>query len=121
MKPSVFLRLAAGLGDHRNSAVHQHLEQGGAIAAPFLNIRFSKQWLSGDTNEPAHVYGHEGRNRMTYLFKHENDMPIEVHLFFGPYRNRNITPAIIAELNARLVPEKGTTPITGPFFELVHQ
>lgn len=121
MAPSVFLKLAAKLGADANDKIKQHIKNGGAIGAPFLQINIPEEWDDGNFNVPAIVRTHEGRNRMTAILELEGDNPIEVHLFFGAgMRRRHITPAIIKELNSRLIPERKTESdvLVGPFFKL---
>ncbi len=118
MKPSIFLSLACKLGGEINDALRQHMKSGGAIGSPFLEIVLPEEWMSGDLTKPAVVRGHEGRNRMTLLLRNEGDTPIEVHLFFPQYRRRHLTPEMIQELNTKLIPERMSIPIKGPFFTI---
>ena len=119
MKPSMFLKLAAPIGTPTSvDYIETHLEDGGKIGAPFLNIKFSAEWEDGDFSEMAKVAGHEGRNRMIAVRNIYGDIPIETHLFFSSgVRNRHLTPTIINELNKKINSETGIT-ITGPIFEL---
>lgn len=121
MLPTVFLKLAARLSRPESvEYVKQHIEQGGAIGAPFLDIAIPPQWFDGDMNKVAAVVGHEGRNRMMAVLEAEGDVPAEVHLLFpGEIRRRHLTADIIAELNNQLIPETLNTAISGPFFKVI--
>lgn len=124
MKPSIFLKLAAPLSrDITKSADHikSELEGGGAIASPFLKVEVPDSWFfKNDISGVAEIVGHEGRNRMYAVLELYGDIPIEVHLFFyGEIRNRHITKEWIESLNGRLIPERGSSAISGPFFDLV--
>jgi len=65
MRPSTFLRLAAPLGQEHSAELEKYIADGGAIGAPFLEIKIPMEWDDGDFSKPAQVAGHEGRNRMT--------------------------------------------------------
>ena len=118
MRPSTFLRLAAPLGQEHSAELEQYIAGGGAIGAPFLEIKIPMEWDDGDFSKPAQVAGHEGRNRMTAVKKLEGDTPIEVHIFpRGGYRARDITPEFKAALAKSLYAEKSTSLVTGPLFE----
>lgn len=118
MRPSTFLRLAAPLGQEHSAELEQYIANGGAIGAPFLEIKIPQEWDDGDFSKPAQVVGHEGRNRMTAVKKLEGDAPIEVHIFpKGGYRARDITPEFKAALNKNLYAEKSTSLVSGPLFE----
>lgn len=120
MKPTVFLRLAATLYREQASStdyIKQHLQQGGAIASPWLVIDIPQAWEQADFQQPAQVTGHEGRNRMYAVLETEGDEPIECHLFFSHgLRNRHILPSWIDKLNERLIPQRSNKAILGPFF-----
>lgn len=120
MKPTVFLRLAATLYREQASStdyIKQHLQQGGAIASPWLVIDIPQAWEQGEFQQPAQVTGHEGRNRMYAVLETEGDEPIECHLFFSHgLRNRHILPSWIDKLNERLIPQRSNKAILGPFF-----
>jgi hypothetical protein len=122
MKPSGFLKLAAHLPRHQATSVDHikaHIQQGNAIAAPWLNISIPGQWEQGDFSMPAKVRGHEGRNRMYAVKELEGDNPIETHLFFsGGLRARHIKPEWIEQLNQQLIPERSNSAIQGPFFNM---
>ena len=120
MKPTVFLRLAATLYREQASStdyIKQHLQQGGAIASPWLVIDIPQAWEQADFQQPARVTGHEGRNRMYAVLETDGDEPIECHLFFSHgLRNRHILPSWIDKLNERLIPQRSNKSILGPFF-----
>jgi putative chitinase len=118
MKPSTFLRLAAPLGQEHSAELEKYIANGGAIGAPFLEIKIPIEWDDGDFSKPAQVAGHEGRNRMTAVQKLEGDAPIEVHIFpRGGYRARDITPEFRRALARGLQAEKAANVVTGPLFE----
>ena len=118
MRPSTFLRLAAPLGQEHSAELEQYIADGGAIGAPFLEIKIPMEWDDGDFSKPAQVAGHEGRNRMTAVKKLEGDAPIEVHILpRGGYRARDITPEFKAALAKSLYAEKSTNLVSGPLFE----
>jgi predicted chitinase len=118
MRPSTFLRLAAPLGQEHSAELEKYIADGGAIGAPFLEIKIPAEWDDGDFSKPAQVAGHEGRNRMTAVRKLEGDAPIEVHILpRGGYRARDITPEFRAALAKSLYAEKSTTLVSGPLFE----
>jgi len=118
MKPSTFLRLAAPLGQEHSAELEKYIADGGAIGAPFLEIKIPQEWDDGDYSKTAQVAGHEGRNRMTAVKKLEGDAPIEVHIFpRGGYRARDITPEFRAALVRGLQAEKATNIVAGPLFE----
>jgi putative chitinase len=118
MRPSTFLRLAAPLGQEHSAELEKYISDGGAIGAPFLEIKIPAEWDDGDFSKPAQVAGHEGRNRMTAIRKLEGDAPVEVHILpRGGYRARDITPEFKAALAKSLYAEKSTSLVTGPLFE----
>ena len=118
MQPSTFLRLAAPLGQEHSPELEKYIADGGAIGAPFLEIKIPQEWDDGDYSKTAQVVGHEGRNRMTAIKKLEGDAPIEVHIFpRGGYRARDITPEFRAALMRGLQAEKATNIVAGPLFE----
>lgn len=119
MKPSVFLKLAAPLPEPSSKEnIKKHLQNGGSIGAPFLDITIPPQWEDGDFTKAARVRGHEGRNRMAAVMALEGDAPVEVHLIpGGGMRNRDITPDMIKALNVVLYPEGMTVKtMDGPYF-----
>lgn len=118
MRPSMFLRLAAPLGQEHSAELEKYIAGGGAIGAPFLEIKIPAEWDDGDFSKPAQVAGHEGRNRMAAIRKLEGDAPVEVHILpRGGYRARDITPEFKAALAKSLYAEKSTSLVTGPLFE----
>lgn len=119
MKPSTFLKLALPL-DKPTSVDHiaKHLEQGGALGSPFLQIDIPQSWEEGDFDRPAKVVGHEGRNRMMAIQKVEGDDPVEVHFFpTGGLRARHLTPNIVKALEQGLMNQAKTAYIPGPLFK----
>jgi hypothetical protein len=122
MKPSVFLKLASPLSREQARSVDyikQQLDQGQGIASPWLVIDIPVEWDNGSLEKPARVTAHEGRNRMYAVLEKEGDVPVETHLFFaGGLRARHIKPEWIEALNSKLVPQRTSTTISGPFFEI---
>ena len=119
MRPSMFLKLAAPLTSAgENPKVVQHMEKGGKIAYPFLDIKEPAEWEAGDFTEDARVKTHEGRNRMKKWIEMKGDEPIQVNLFFrGANRSRYITKEMIARLNQGMIGETGNY-VAGPLFRL---
>lgn len=117
MRPSMFLKLAAPLTSAgENPKVVQHMEKGGKIAYPFLDIKEPAEWEAGDFTEDARVKTHEGRNRMKKWIEMKGDEPIQVNLFFrGANRSRYITKEMIARLNQGMIGETGNY-VAGPLF-----
>lgn len=126
MKPSMFLALASPLPEGEPAdKIEQHLAQGGAIGAPFLEIMAPDEWRAEppDFSKPARVYGHDGRHRMIAIQNTEGNAPVEVHLFLmsqrHEWRNRHMTPEVMQALNTQLVPQdRGNLVKQGPFFTL---
>jgi hypothetical protein len=126
MKPSMFLALAAPLPNGETAdEIAQHIAQGGAIGAPFLEIMIPDEWRADppDFHKPARVYGHDGRHRMIAVQNTEGNAPVEVHLFLtgqrNEWRNRHMTPEVMQALNTQLIPqERGNLVKQGPFFTL---
>ena len=116
MKPTTFLKLAAPLQGPHSAELEKYIADGGAIGAPFLDIMVPPEWDENDFSKSAQIKGHEGRNRMTAILKLEGDKPIETHLFVKYYRNRDLTPAFVENLNSGLYAEKSTHLIGGPLF-----
>jgi len=122
MKPSVFLKLAAQLSRENATSVEQlkqHLQQGGAIGAPFLNVMIPDAWRQDNFTETAQVVGHEGRNRMMAILEVEGDNPIEVHIFptgeRSEWRARHMTEFVINRLALGLLAEKSDRLVPNPF------
>lgn len=108
MKPSVFLKLARPLKEPQSvDYITQHLENGGALGAPFLTVEIPESWLQGKFPDYAQVRGHEGRNRMMAIQKVEGDNPVEVHIFPRELRARHLTPEIIEQLQVAMIAEAG--------------
>ena len=126
MKPSMFLALATPLAEHDKdtTAIAAHLQKNGAIGAPFLEIEAPDEWRdNNDYSKPARVVGHDGRHRMLAIQQTEGNAPVEVHLFlrgrYNEWRNRHMTPEVMAALNKWLIPQdRGNLVKQGPFFSL---
>ena len=118
MRPSMFLKLAAPLTSAgENPSVAQHMEKGGKIAYPFLDIQEPPEWEDGNFKQDAKVKTHEGRNRMKKWIQLHGDEPIQVNIFFrGANRRRFITPEMIKKLSQGLFSETGSY-IVGPIFD----
>jgi hypothetical protein len=116
MRPSVFLKLSHPLAStDQNPDIEKHMQSGGKIAFPFLEIREPAEWEDGDFSQLAKVVGHEGRNRMTHWIKIKGDDPIQVNLFLrGANRRRYITDEMIQALSAALVSQTGQV-VQNPF------
>jgi hypothetical protein len=113
MKPSTFIALASKLGKEPEGEMVDYIRKGGAIGSPFLTIRIE------DTNQPAIVTGHEGRNRMLAVIKAEGDVPVEVHLFFNSNqvnRARHLTPELVGSLKQKLISQDDNI-VNGPLWE----
>jgi broad specificity polyphosphatase/5'/3'-nucleotidase SurE len=124
MKPSIFLQLAAPLSEptSKNDIIN-HLQNGGKIGAPFLNIKVPVEWSDDNHLEIAKVSQHEGRNRMKAILELYGDIPTETHLFFsgGINRNRHITSDIIKELQTHLYSEnQNLISINQPLFTVMN-
>lgn len=121
MKPSVFLELALPLDEDQRTSVSdivQHLNNGGSIGAPFLDVMIPEEWFDGDFSNPAKITSHEGRNRMHAIVKIQGDEFTEVHLIpRGGLRARDLTEEIIEHLNKGMIPERGQTVKKGPLFK----
>ena len=120
MKPSVFLDLAAPLAaSESNEKIQKHLENGGSIGAPFLDITVPDEWEDNDYLRPAKISSHEGRNRMVAIKNLYGDIPIEVHLFFRRgIRSRHITDKWKETLNKSMFKEQSSELISGPLFNI---
>ncbi len=116
MRPSVFLKLSHPLAStDQNPDVEKHMQAGGKIAFPFLEIREPSEWEDEDFSKLAKVVGHEGRNRMTHWIKIKGDNPIQVNLFLrGANRRRYITDKLIQALSAALISQTGQV-VQNPF------
>ena len=126
MKPSVFLSLAAHLAEPSSvDYIVQHLENGGALGAPFLIVDIPEKYFDGNFTglNYAQVTSHEGRNRMLAIQKVEGDEPVEVHIFpKGEVRARDITPDIIEQLQVAMRNQDGKLvfgKLPGLLFELM--
>jgi hypothetical protein len=116
MRPSTFLKLSHPLGSNEtNPKVEKHMQSGGKIAYPFLEIKDPVEWEDGDFSQLGKVVNHEGRNRMTQWIKMKGDEPIQVNLFLrGANRRRYITDGMIQALSKGLVSQTGQL-IRNPF------
>ena len=111
MKPSTFLALAKTLNSNPKPDIVQHIRSGGAIGAPFLQIRVDEK------DSKPEVVGHDGRNRMKSILKIHGDIPVETHLFLqgAINRARHLTPEIVRHLNSGANSENNTY-VKGPLF-----
>lgn len=117
MKPSMFLKLAAPLGQEHSAELEKYIADGGAIGAPFLDVVIPPEWDDGDFSGFAKIQGHEGRNRMTAILKLEGDAPIEVHILpKGGYRARDLTADYVNRMQQGMFAEKSTNIVRGPLF-----
>ena len=115
MKPSVFINLAASRnGEPPVPKVVDYVKGGGAIGAPFLQIRVDE-----DDSQIPEVVGHEGRSRMAAILEVHGDVPVETHLFFQGKvnRNRHITPEFVEKIQRYLISENDKM-VRGPLFEI---
>ena len=119
MKPSMFLKLAHKLNSPVSvDYIVKHLEQGGALGAPFLSVEIPIEWENNDFSKDARVIGHEGRNRMLAIQQVEGDEPVEVHLFPSHgMRARHLTPEIIKHLQRSMFGQDGNY-VYGNLFSL---
>ena len=117
MRPSIFLKLAAPLGQPHNEKLEQYIAQGGAIGSPFIMVDIPEAWEDGDFSQLAEVTGHEGRNRVSAVLKLEGDAPIEMHLFPRYLRRRHLTSQWIEALNRGLTAEHSGRVVPGPLFD----
>ena len=117
MRPSKFLRLALPLGQaETNPDVEKHMQSGGSIAYPMLDIEIPSEWRDGVFDEAAKVVGHEGRNRMSTWIKLHGDDPIQVNLKpVNGIRRRNINNDMIKALSQGMYSQRGNF-IIGPLF-----
>ena len=120
MKPSIFLKLALPLNNPRSvDHIANHLQQGGALGAPFLDVDIPADWEEDDFTRPAKITGHEGRNRMMAIQKIEGDDPVEVHLFpKNGWRARHLTSNIIKELQDGMMNQSRENYVPGPLFSV---
>jgi hypothetical protein len=109
MSPSVFHALspplARSMARSADSLV-EHMQNGGKIASPMLDVRIPDNWEDSDFHiyEPALVVGHEGRNRMYALSELCGpDEMVEVHIFPRGLRARHLKPAWIKALRQGMV------------------
>lgn len=116
MRPSTFLKLSHPLGSSEsNPEVEKHMQSGGKIAYPFLEIKDPIEWEEGDFSELGKVVNHEGRNRMTHWIKMKGDDPIQINLFLrGANRRKYITDDMIQALSQGLISQTGQL-IRNPF------
>lgn len=116
MRPSVFLKLAHPLGSSEsNPDVEKHMQGGGKIAYPFLEIKDPVEWEDGDFSQVGRVVNHEGRNRMTHWIKMKGDEPIQVNIFLrGANRQRYVTDGMILAMSQGLISQSGQL-VKNPF------
>ena len=116
MRPSTFLKLSHPLNaGEQNSDVEKHMQGGGKIAYPFLEIKDPVEWEDGDFSQPGKVVNHEGRNRMTHWIKMKGDEPIQINVFLrGANRRRYVTDDIIQALSQGLISQTGQL-VKNPF------
>ena len=120
MRPSTFLKLALPLPDDADyEHLKQHIAKGGAVGAPFLDVKIPPEWDDGDFSKPAKVVGHEGRHRMKAALSLEGDEPVETHIFpKGGYRARDLTHEFVKHLNQSLETQAGGRVLAGPLFDV---
>jgi hypothetical protein len=116
MRPSTFLKLSHPLGSSdRNADVEKHMQGGGKIAYPFLEIKDPVEWEDGDFSQLGKVSNHEGRNRMTHWIKMKGDEPIQVNVFLrGANRRRFVTNDMIQAMSQGLISQTGQL-VKNPF------
>jgi hypothetical protein len=116
MRPSTFLKLSHPLGaSDRNADVEKHMQGGGKIAYPFLEIKDPVEWEDGDFSQLGKVSNHEGRNRMTHWIKMKGDEPIQVNVFLrGANRRRFVTNDMIQAMSQGLISQTGQL-VKNPF------
>jgi hypothetical protein len=116
MRPSTFLKLSHPLNaGEQNFDVEKHMQGGGKIAYPFLEIKDPVEWEDGDFSEHGKVVNHEGRNRMTHWIKMKGDEPIQVNVFLrGANRRRYVTDDMIQALSQGLISQTGQL-VKNPF------
>ena len=116
MRPSTFLKLSHPLNSgEQNSDVEKHMQGGGKIAYPFLEIKDPVEWEDGDFSQVGKVVNHEGRNRMTHWIKMKGDEPIQVNIFLrSANRRRYVTDDMIQALSQGLISQTGQL-VKNPF------
>jgi hypothetical protein len=117
MKPSTFLKLAAkNMGEVDLSWYIDQLRQGKEFASPFLDVSIPDDWdneifpnWKENSSDVTKVYSHEGRHRCLAILEVHGDIPIEVHIFNYPYKNRHFksNPQWIEEMSKQMEAEKG--------------
>lgn len=119
MKPSTFLKLALPLNNPTSvDFIAKHMQDGGSLGSPFIDLEIPPEWEDGDYSKPARVRGHEGRNRMMAIQKLEGDDPVQVHFFpKGGLRARHLTPDVVKALQQGLINQEGNRLIKGPLFD----
>lgn len=91
MLPKTFLSLAKKSDTLKSKEfIKNHILNGGKIGHPFLIIKVPYEWEENDFTNIPKVVGHEGRNRVSAILDIFGNLPIEVHLFFMGFRNRDI-------------------------------
>ena len=116
MRPSTFLKLSHPLNSgEQNFDVEKHMQGGGKIAYPFLEVKDPVEWEDGDFSQVGKVVNHEGRNRMTHWIKMKGDEPIQVNIFLrGANRRRYVTDDMIQALSQGLISQTGQL-VSNPF------
>lgn len=114
MTPKTFLDLAAKTSNLPSQEMIDYIKNGGSIGAPFLDII-----VPDNMNDPPHVVGHEGRNRMMAVEMVEGNKPIEVHIFPRGAINRakHINKDVIRYFNKGMYKENTSKFIRGPLWK----
>ena len=114
MYPRMFLALAAQRDFSQTSnlkMLESALKQGKPFASPFLAVRINHE------GGPAKIGTHEGRTRCKAIQSLYGEIPVLVHFFFdGGDRARHVTLEEIEAFRQSAIPEKQTSPISGPHF-----
>ncbi|KAF1702894.1 hypothetical protein CSC66_08965 [Pseudoxanthomonas kaohsiungensis] len=108
MRPSRFRQLARPKPE-RGSADYmvEQIAAGAALAPAFLDVDLRCT--------PPRVRSHEGRNRMEAIAQVAGDVPVPVHVFFGPLRAHELDPGQVESIRRSLVPQEGGTPLHDNF------
>ena len=125
MRPSVFLKIAAPVGEPREKSLAfltKHLRDGGAIATPTPNLLLTvpDAWKdANDCSTLAHGSSHEGRHRMLAIQAVFGDAPVDVQIVLQcdtgrNIRNREWTPAMQRSLEKGVVGEETNRLVPNP-------
>lgn len=123
--PTKFLQLAFPLPTPRDSLYYilNHIKTGGGIASPSLTIKLPDDWIPRihvwypSNSDIPYVRNHEGRHRMTSIYKLFGDIDVKCHLFFGNQITReNLTKKVIKKLNEEILSEERDL-VIGPWFK----